>query len=95
MKSAYELALERLDREDPDSRINLSEEQKQQLAELDRRYEAQKAERTVFLSGQLEKARNSGDQEEVAQLERQLHDENLRLDEEKEGEKEKIRNAPS
>ena len=47
MKSAYELAMERLQKESPDQ--SLSEEKKAELAELDNLYKSKLAEREVFL----------------------------------------------
>ena len=48
MKSAYELAMERLQKESPDQ--SLSEEKKAELAELDNLYKSKLAEREVFLA---------------------------------------------
>ncbi|MGC9450684.1 MAG: hypothetical protein ACP5I4_04490 [Oceanipulchritudo sp.] len=91
MKSAYELAMERLQKEDPDSGISLSGEQKQALAETDRKYKARIAEREVFLNKQLDEARRKRDAEAVEQLEKQLRNERARLNEECEAAKNKIR----
>lgn len=90
MKSAYELAMERFKDDDSDHRP-LSIEQKEALAEVDKKYQARIAEREVFLKGQLDAARRSGKREEVARLEKQLINEKLRLEEEREAAKEKIR----
>ncbi|MFP4166719.1 MAG: hypothetical protein ACLFUF_06080 [Opitutales bacterium] len=92
MKTAYELAMERLDKEDPDAARPLSEEQKSELAAIDEKYRAQRAEREVFLRQQLDDARAKGDQQAVEQLERQLTDELARFEEDKEAEKDKVRN---
>jgi len=91
MKSAYELAMERLERDDPESAKPLTGAQKAELAEIEDRFKARKAERKVFLDQQLAKARTEGDSEAVAQLERQIADELARLDEEKEAAKDKVR----
>lgn len=91
MKSAYELAMERLEREDPSSTAPLNEAQKQDLAEIDERFRAKKAEREIFLKQQLERERDSGNLEEVAQIERQIRDEMARLEEEREAAKDKVR----
>ncbi len=93
MKSAYELAMERLRREDPDSARPLSGEDKKQLEEIDRRFRAKKAERGIFLQQQLEKARAEGDAGAVDQIERQLAGEMEQLDLDREAEKEKVRSA--
>jgi len=70
MKSAYELAMERLNKQSPT--VKLSPELKKQLAELDSRYAAKIAEREIFLKGELAKAAAKGDWEATEQLEKQL-----------------------
>jgi len=91
MKSAYELAMERLQREDPQAGVSLSGEQKEALAETDRKYQARIAEKEIFLRKNLAEARRQRDAEAVRQLETQLRNEKLRLQEECEAAKEKIR----
>jgi hypothetical protein len=93
MKSAYELAMERLAESDPDSSRPLSEATKAALAEVDRKFSAKIAELEVFLNQQLQQARRSRDLEAVRQLERQLADEKARLGDERERAKEKVRQA--
>ena len=51
MKSAYELAMERLEKNAPT--VNLSEEQKAQIAEIDSSYKARIAEKEFFLQGKI------------------------------------------
>lgn len=92
MKSAYELAMERLRESDPDPNP-LSDEQKKQLADIDRKFKARKAEREIFLQKQLESARRQGQFDELKKIERQIHDEMERLDQEMEAEKDKVRSA--
>jgi hypothetical protein len=89
MKSAYELAMERLQKQAPATR--LTEEQKSRLAELDALYKAKRAEREVFLRGEITKAQAQGDGEAFEQLQKQLHFDLRRLDEELESKKEKVR----
>ena len=91
MKSAYELAMERLQKEDPDAVVSLTEDQKSALAEIDKKYQARIAEKEIFLNKNLLDARRKGDREAVQQLEKQLRYERLRLQEEWESAKEKIR----
>ncbi|MEM7672637.1 MAG: hypothetical protein AAF212_04780 [Verrucomicrobiota bacterium] len=91
MKSAYELAMERLRSEEPDQ--NLSEQQKAEIAEIDNKFAAKLAEREVFLNPKIAEAEASGNFEELSQLEKQLRDEKLILEEEKERSKEKVRNG--
>lgn len=90
MKSAYELAMERLDKSGPKEKP-LSTAQKARLAEIDTLYKGKWAEREVFLKEQLEKALVSGDAEEAEQVRVQLAREKMRLEEEREAEKERVR----
>jgi len=89
MKSAYELAMERLSKTEP--AVKLTDAQKQQLAELDSKYAAKIAEREIFLKGQLSTAMAKGDYEAVGQLEKQLVSERKTLKAEMEERKEKVR----
>ena len=59
MKTAYELAMERLSKSAPVAK--LSEKQKKDLAELDSKYAAKVAEREIFLKGELDKAAAKND----------------------------------
>ena len=54
MKSAYELAMERLEKDQPS--ILLSDEQKKQLAEIDATSRAKIAQKELFLRDQIRKA---------------------------------------
>lgn len=89
MKTAYELAMERLNRETPV--VKLTEEQKAALGELETKYKAKLAEREIFLSNQLAHAQAGGDYAAVEQLERQLASERRVLQSELEEKKEAIR----
>ena len=89
MKSAYELAMERLEKQSPTAK--LSEEQKSEIAEIDSTYKARIAERELFLKEQLAKAKAAGQFEEIEALETQLSRELRRLNEECEAKKEKVR----
>lgn len=91
MKSAYELAMERFEREDPEGSRALSPEQKERVAAVRKKYEAKIAEKEVFLQQQMEEARGKGDSEDFEQLQRQLNDERTRLREECEAEVDRIR----
>jgi hypothetical protein len=95
MKSAFELAMERLQKEDPDGGVSLTEEQKAELADIDQKYKAKIAEREVFLQGKLQEARLSQDAEGVGQLEAQLRNERIRLEEERESMKNRVRKGES
>ena len=89
MKSAYELAMERLAQDAP--QVTLTEEKKNKLAEVDAIYRAKVAEKEVFLNDLIVKAMAQHDYAEVAQLEEQKRREIARLREKREDEKEKIR----
>ena len=92
MKSAYELAMERLQAAEP-AAAPLSAEQKTRLAELDARYKAKLAERDIFLRKALDETLEKGDEEEADKVRQQMASERARLEEEREAEKEKVRRA--
>lgn len=52
MKSAYELAMERLEKEKGPSK-KLTESQKQQIADIDRKYDAKAAEHKLHLEPKI------------------------------------------
>lgn len=89
MKSAYELAMERLNKQSPATK--LTDAQRRELAELDSVYAAKIAERELFLKEQMAKAEMSGDFETLAQLEKQLGSERKTLQAELEEKKEAVR----
>ena len=91
MKSAYELAMERLEKSAPTAK--LSEEQRAAIAEIDSRYRAKLAEREVFLGGELAKARAARNAEDAEQISVQLRRELQRTQNECEEQKEKVRRA--
>jgi hypothetical protein len=93
MKSAYELAMERLAKSDPDSGKPLSAEQKNRLAEIDTLYKGKIAEREIFLKKQLEDALVAGNYEESEKVKKQIASEHARLEEEREDEKERVRRS--
>jgi ABC-type hemin transport system substrate-binding protein len=89
MKSAYELAMERLEKASPS--ISLTDDQKKEIAEVDSVYVAKIAEREVFLKDQIRKAQATTNLEEAEKLEKQLASEIRRLQEDCEAKKEKLR----
>ena len=89
MKSSYELAMERLGKQGPQTK--LTDAQKKELAELDSRYAAKVAEREIFLKGELASAAAKGDYEACQQLEKQLVSERKSIQAEREEKKEKVR----
>ena len=90
MKSAYELAMERLAKSDP-STGSLKPEQKARLAEIDRIYQGKIAEREIFLKEQLQAALAGRKLEEADKLRQQISSEKAKLEEEREDEKERVR----
>ena len=89
MKSAYELAMERLQKGSPS--VTLTAEQKVQLAEIDSSFNAKIAERKIFLTDQIKKAAVAGKFDEVESLEKQLTADVRGLQEDCESKKEKLR----
>ena len=90
MKSAYELAMERLAKADP-AAAPLSAEQKARLAEVDRVYQGKLAEREIFLKQQLGEALAARNLDEADKIRKQISGEKARLEEEREDEKERVR----
>jgi len=91
MKTAYELAMERLSKGSPT--VKVTEEQKRQIADIESQCSAKIAERELFLQAEIAKAVDKGDAEAVGQLEKQLVSDRKSLRAEFEEKKEKIRNA--
>lgn len=89
MKSAYQLAMERLQKASPS--ISLTDEQKKELADVDSKCRAKIAEKELFLKEQIRKAQIEGKTEDVESLQKQLTSEVRRLQEECEARKEKLR----
>jgi hypothetical protein len=89
MKSAYELAMERLEKQTPSAK--LTEAQKRELAGIDSLYKAKIAEREIFLQSQIVAARAKGDATGADDLQLQLAREIRRLQEECEEKKAKAR----
>ena len=89
MKSAFELAMERLEKSSPS--LALSEDQKKELADVDSLYRAKIAEKELFLKNQINKAQSAAKFDEMESLEKQLASEIRRLQEECEAKKEKLR----
>lgn len=87
MKTAYELAMERLNKTAPG--VKLSTAQKNQLAELDSKYAAKIAEREIALKDEIAKA--TGDFEKIEALQQQLFAERKKLQAGLEEAKEQVR----
>jgi hypothetical protein len=93
MKSAYELAMERLNASEKETApvAKLTAAQKKQLADIDQRYKAKLAEREIFLKQQIAAAQIAGQAEELEKLRDEVRRERLRLAEDCEDEKNRVR----
>jgi hypothetical protein len=89
MKSAYDLAMERLEKQSPT--VKLTEEQRSQLAEIDSLYKSRIAEKELLLNDLIRREQAAGKASEVESLQKQLASEIRRLSEECETKKERIR----
>ncbi len=95
MKSAYELAMERLSKSDPGSSRPVTPELRARLAEIDRTYQGKIAEREIFLKQRLDQALAAGDGDEAQKIRKQSASEKARLEEDRESEKERVRSSKS
>jgi len=91
MKSAYELAMERLSKSSP--AVKLTAQQKKQLAELDSQYAAKVAEREITLNDEIRRLAQSGDVEKMEAVQQQLAHDRKSLQADLESKKEKVRDA--
>ena len=91
MKSAYELAMERLNKATPT--VQISAAQKAELADLESQCVAKIAERELLLKGEMAKAAERGDAEAMQQLEKQLASDRRTLRTQFDEKKEKVRSA--
>lgn len=89
MKTAYELAMERLNKSAP--AVTLTNEQKRELAELDSRYAAKLAEREITLQDEIAKAEAAGDWDALQKWQEQLAAERKALQVELAEKKEQVR----
>ncbi|NDE85238.1 MAG: hypothetical protein EB056_04325 [Verrucomicrobia bacterium] len=91
MKTAYELAMERLATKEPVR--NLTEAQKKALAEIDSTYRAKIAERETFLGTKIAAVRATGGGEEAEVLQEELARDLRGIRDEWDQKKEKARNG--
>jgi hypothetical protein len=89
MKSAYELAMERLNKTAPT--VNLTAAQKKALAELDSQYAAKIAGREIALNDEIAKLTAAGELENAEITRQQLIGERKKLQADLAEKKEKIR----
>jgi len=87
MKTAYELAMEKLRRKDAEtgeSRTPLDEEQKKEIGEIRTIASARLAEREILYQADLRKARGAGDPEEIKKVEEAYRKDRTRIEEDRE-----------
>lgn len=89
MKSAYELAMSRLEQSEP-SRL-LTEEQKGAIREIDSEYDAKVAEKKIFLESEI--AKSFGDPLAAESLRKQLASELASVEEKREKRKQAVRES--
>ena len=77
MKSAYELAMQRLEKDSPTQK--LTEHQKERITEINSLYGSKIAEKETFLQGEIVREKARGDLAAVAQIEDQLQREIRRI----------------
>jgi len=93
MKSAYELAMERLEKASPTAK--LTAEQKKEIAELESKAKAKTAEREIALKEAIATASEAGDFEKVDQLKEQLIKERKAIQADLEEKKDRIHKGSS
>jgi hypothetical protein len=91
MKTAYELAMERLASKEPVRKV--TPEQKKELAGIDETFRAKVAERETFLGAKIAAAKAVGALEEAAVLQEELARDLRGIREEWDQKKEKARRA--
>jgi hypothetical protein len=91
MKSAYELAMERLNKTSPE--IKLTVAQKKQLAELDSKYKAKIAELEISLKKEAENASQAGEFDKAEEFQQRLVKERKALQAELEERKQQVRGS--
>lgn len=90
MKSAYEIAMEKMNKESGPTR-SLSDAEKEKITEIDSKYRAQAAQTQLDYESRISVA----EPVERAQLERDLAKEIQEIDEKREAEKDAVWNAAS
>ena len=70
MKSAYELAMERLNKTSPT--VKLTDAQKKEIAELESKCAAKIAERELVIKDEIAKSAAKGEFDEIEKLQKQL-----------------------
>lgn len=93
MKSAYELAMERLNAESPNENAPLTEDQKEELADLDNKYNAKVAERKIAHEKRIAEANAKGDFQDLAKAQDELRIDLDRIESDREAAKDRVRSG--
>ena len=93
MKSAYELAMERLNKDAPT--VKLTAQQKKEIAELESKCAAKIAERELMINDEIAKAAAKGEFDEIEKLQKQLVSDRKSAQADLEEKKAKVREAKS
>ncbi|MCF6311198.1 MAG: hypothetical protein L3J39_01985 [Verrucomicrobiales bacterium] len=88
MKSAYDLAMEKLDKSSPAPK--LTDAQRETIAKIDDKCKAKVAEKELFLGDQISKAMASGQYDQIPLLEEQRSREIQKLRSDCEKQKEEV-----
>jgi len=91
MKTAYELAMERLNKTSPT--VKLNDAQKREIAELESKCAAKIAERELIIKDEIAKAAVKGEFDEIEKLEKQLVSDRKSAQSELEEKKAKVRDG--
>ncbi|HTI72614.1 MAG TPA: hypothetical protein VMF06_21745 [Candidatus Limnocylindria bacterium] len=90
MKSAYELAMERLGKSEPT--LTLTKVQKAEIADIESLYKSRLAQKEIAMNGEIDAAEAAGQFEKAFEGRKQLVIERAKLEEEKEAKKDLVRN---
>jgi len=91
MKSAYELAMDRLQQQAPSK--PLTEAQKAELADIESLFKSRIAQLEIEIGDEIQTAQASENYAEVDELRARLTTQKARLEEEKDARKERVRSA--
>lgn len=97
-RSAYEIAMERLRRQDAErgeTEAPLTDRQKEEIAEVRRFYKAKLAEHEILHQSELRKARATREEESIREVEENYRTDRRRLDDEMESKIRAIRHPGS
>jgi len=89
MKSAYELAMERLQKQAPSQSLN--DRQKAELADIESLYKSRLAQLEISMGDEIQEAESSGDFALAEELRSRLGSQRQRIEDEKEERKESVR----